>query len=190
LEEDDNDDNNSPKEEVNYHVRARRHSFSPKTDWRRALHDCPILTEPSQNVVSSLGTVETTFNWALAAFTNSQRVAEKHLRLISALLSAFRNSVRARRSLGELPCIWQWNVVLHPEVVNLLVAAHWLGITAVDQSGRTPLEILNDTEIAMEDHKVVFDSSTRSQTANEIIKAQTEVDVCRGIMQKGHSTRA
>jgi chromosome segregation ATPase len=41
--------------------------------------------------------------------------------------------------------------------------AYWHGIVVTDQSGRTPLEILQDSEMLdMEDHQVVLESLTRS----------------------------
>jgi hypothetical protein len=187
LDEDDND--NGPKEEVNYHEGATALFLAIETtDWRRALKFVQESPDQARTWVSSLGTVETTFNWALWRRLPIHEACRREAPawLISALLSAFPESSKSPTQFGELPLHLAVECGAPPEVVNLLVAAHWLGITAVDQSGRTPLEILNDTEmLAMEDHKVVFDSLTRSQqTYDEIIKRhETEVDV----MQRDHA---
>jgi hypothetical protein len=188
-EDEDNDDDNSPKEEVNYHEGATPLFLAVETtDWRRALHIVQASPNQARTWVSSLGTVETTFNWALWRRLPIHEACRREAPawLISALLSTFPESSKSATQFGELPLHLAVECGAPPEVVNLLVAAHWLGITAVDQSGRTPLEILNDTEmLAMEDHKVVFDSLTRSQqTYDEIIKRhETEVDV----MQRDHA---
>ena len=53
-----------------------------------------------------------------------------------------------------------------PEVVNLLIVAYWDGIIAYDQSGRTPLDILDCGEmLARDEHLVVFESLQRCHTA-------------------------
>jgi hypothetical protein len=189
LDEEDDNDDNDPKEEVNYHEGATPLFLAVETtDWRLALHIVQASPNQARTWVSSLGTVETTFNWALWRRLPIHEACRREAPawLISALLSAFPESSKSATQFGELPLHLAVECGAPPEVVNLLVAAHWLGITAVDQSGRTPLEILNDTEmLAMEDHKVVFDSLTRSQqTYDEIIKRhETEVDV----MQRDHA---
>jgi hypothetical protein len=188
LDDEDKDDSDL-KEEVNYHDGATPLFLAVEsTDWRRALHIVQASPNQARTWVSSLGTVETTFNWALWRRLPIHEACRREAPawLISALLSAFPESSKSPTQFGELPLHLAVECGAPPEVVNLLVAAHWLGITAVDQSGRTPLEILNDTEmLAMEDHKVVFDSLTRSQqTYDEIIKRhETEVDV----MQRDHA---
>jgi hypothetical protein len=189
--EDNEDSDDHHKEEVNYHEGATALFLAIEaTDWRRALSILQTCQNQNQarTWVSSLGTVETTFNWALWRRLPIHEACRREAPawLISALLSAFPESSKSATQFGELPLHLAVECGAPPEVVNLLVAAHWLGITAVDQSGRTPLEILNDTEmLAMEDHKVVFDSLTRSQqTYDEIIKRhENEVDV----MQREHA---
>jgi len=53
-----------------------------------------------------------------------------------------------------------------PEVVNLLVVAYWDAIVAQDQSGRTPVELLDTSELLQqEEYRVVYESLSRCHTA-------------------------
>lgn len=184
--------------QVNYHDGATPLFLAIETtDWRRAL---AILQKDERNNssnnnsnsntkeevavvpqaktwVCSLGTVETTFQWALWRRLPIHEACRRQAPawLISALLQSFPASSRCVTQFGELPLHLAVECGAPPEVVNLLVAAHWLGICAQDQSGRTPIEILQDSEmLALEDHKVVFDSLTRSQETLEEIQLEHE----------------
>jgi hypothetical protein len=175
------DEDDTPKEQVNYHDGATPLFLAIETtDWRLALSILEDSSDQARTWVASLGTVETTFNWALWRRLPIHEACRREAPawLISALLAAFPESCKSATQFGELPLHLAVECGAPPEVVNLLVAAHWLGITAVDQSGRTPLEILNDTEmLAMEDHKVVFDSLTRSQQTYDEIMQRHEAEV-------------
>ena len=49
-----------------------------------------------------------------------------------------------------------------PEVVNLIIVANWKAIVTQDQAGRTPLDIINRSELLqLEDYRIVYESLTR-----------------------------
>jgi hypothetical protein len=86
--------------------------------------------------------------------------------LISALLSTYPESASCKTQFGELPLHLAVECGAAPEVVNLLIVADWDGIIAYDQSGRTPMEILDSTELLeQEDHRIVYESLVRCHTA-------------------------
>lgn len=86
--------------------------------------------------------------------------------MISALLSTYPESASCKTQFGELPLHLAVECGAAPEVVNLLIVADWDGIIAYDQSGRTPMEILDSTELLeQEDHRIVYESLVRCHTA-------------------------
>lgn len=185
---DDDDSLDNPKQ-VQYHDGATSLFLAiEQTDWRQALQ--VVEQEPAQTKtwVCSVGTVETTFNWALWRRLPIHEACRRQAPawLISALLVAHPDSSRAVTQFGATPLHLAVECGAPPEVVNLLVTAHWLGIKAQDQSGRTPLEILNDSELLdQEDQKVVLDSLTRSQTTYQEICKEHETEIA--IMQQQHT---
>lgn len=85
--------------------------------------------------------------------------------MISALLSTYPESASCKTQFGELPLHLAVECGAAPEVVNLLIVADWDGIIAYDQSGRTPMEILDSTELLeQEDHRIVYESLVRCHT--------------------------
>jgi chromosome segregation ATPase len=74
-----------------------------------------------------------------------------------------------------------------PEVVNLLVVAYWDGIIACDQSGRTPMEILDNSELLeQEESRVVFESLQRCFNAYTGFQKRTQDAI--NILQKKHKS--
>jgi len=136
------------------------------TDWRRALQIIDGMPEQAAVWVISTGTVETTFGWSLWRRLPLHEACRRQAPawMISALLSSYPFAAEEATQFGELPLHLAVECGAPPEVVNLLVVTYLHGICAQDQSGRTPLEILQDSEmLAFEDHQVVFESLTRSQ---------------------------
>jgi len=82
--------------------------------------------------------------------------------LVSELLSAYPGSSSQATNRGELPLHLAVDKACAPEVVNLIIVANWEAIVAEDQAGRTPLDILDHTELLeIEANKVVFESLQR-----------------------------
>jgi chromosome segregation ATPase len=81
-------------------------------------------------------------------------------------LSTYPESASCKTQFGELPLHLAVECGAAPEVVNLLIVANWDGIIAYDQSGRTPMEMLDSTELLeQEDHRIVYESLVRCHTA-------------------------
>ena len=169
----DSDDENDKDLEVYYNDGGTELFLALEdTDWRKAL--LIIQQKPIQAKiwVISTGTVETTFGWSLWRRLPLHEACRRQgpAWLITALLSVYPSAAKHTTQFGELPLHLAVECGAPPEVVNLLVVTHWHGIMATDQSGRTPLEILQDSEmLAMEDHQVVFESLTRSQETYQTI---------------------
>ncbi|CAB9515601.1 expressed unknown protein [Seminavis robusta] len=135
-----------------------------EVNWREALR----ITEesPSQAFtwVKSTGTQNTTFDWSLWRRLPLHEACRRQAPawLVSALLSVYPEAAKCATQFGELPLHLAVGSGAAPEVVNLIVVAHWEGIACRDKSGRTPIEIWDECELLVdEDHRVVFESLTR-----------------------------
>lgn len=96
--------------------------------------------------------------------------------LISELLSKFPESASSANNQGELPLHVAVDKACAPEVVNLMIVANWKAIATQDQAGRTPLDIIDRSELLqLEDYRVVFESLSRCyKTYMDIQKAAQE----------------
>eukprot|EP00977_Amphora_coffeiformis_P008021 scaffold1803_cov92-Amphora_coffeaeformis.AAC.44 len=150
------------------------------TDWRLALQIAQDEPKQASTWVVSTGTVETTFHWNLWRRLPLHEACRRQAPawFISLLLSIYPSSARQRTQFGELPLHLAVECGAPPEVVNLIIVAHWPAIVATDQSGRTPLSICQDAEmLALEDHKVVHESLTRSMETYQQILNRHEMDM-------------
>lgn len=151
------------------------------TEWRRAL--LLIENDPDQVYcwVVSMGSLDTTTNWSIWRRLPLHEACRRQAPawLISALLSVYPGAAQECTQFGELPLHLAVECGSPPEVVNLLVVAHWHGILKTDQSGRTPRAILLDSDgmLDLEDHKVVYESLLRSEDTYQIILQQHEQQV-------------
>ena len=81
---------------------------------------------------------------------------------MSELLSAFPESSSLTTNLGEYPLHLAVDKACAPEVVNLVIVANWDAIVARDHAGRTPLDIIDHTELLeIDENKVIFESLKR-----------------------------
>lgn len=96
--------------------------------------------------------------------------------MVSELLSQFPESAYKETNLGELPLHLAVDKACAPEVVNLIIVSNWGGIVAQDQAGRTPLDIIDRSELMQfEDYRIVYDSLFRChKTYMEVQKAAQE----------------
>jgi chromosome segregation ATPase len=98
---------------------------------------------------------------------------------VAELLSLFPESAYLETNLGELPLHLAVDKVCAPEVVNLIIVANWRAIVSQDQAGRTPLDIIDRSELMQfEDYRIVYDSLTRChKTYMEVQKTAQEEQV-------------
>jgi chromosome segregation ATPase len=96
--------------------------------------------------------------------------------LVAELLSHYPESAYLETNLGELPLHLTVDKACAPEVVNLIIVANWRAIVSQDQAGRTPLDIIDRSELMQfEDYRIVYDSLTRChKTYMEVQKAAQE----------------
>jgi len=147
-------------------------------EWRDAFDI--IQSHPNQvrTWVRSTGTENTTFNWS---FWRRLPLHEACMRgapawLVSELLSKYSESAKMTTNLGEYPLHLAVDKACSPEVVNLIVVANWNAIVTQDQAGRTPLDIINRTELLQIEHyRIIFESLGRChETYMDIQKATQE----------------
>lgn len=190
-EEDDCDDDDEYEEVTVYDdapstrtaVVLYHHGATPlflkieESDWHAALK--VLETESGQKQVrtwvQSTGTKATTFEWSLWRRLPLHEACRRQppAWFVSRLLSIDPDGASQRTQFGELPLHLAVECGAAPEVVNLLVVAHWSGIAATDQSGRSPLDMLHEAELlCVEDHKVVYESLTRSQQTWDALQQQ------------------
>jgi hypothetical protein len=134
-----------------------------ESHWHKALSY--ITREACETWVQSTGTMATTFQWSLWRRLPLHEACRRQAPawFVSRLLREFPEAACQPTQFGELPIHLAVECGAPPEVVNLLLVAHWPGIAAKDQSGRTPLEILRDVELLnVEDASVVLESLERS----------------------------
>jgi hypothetical protein len=82
--------------------------------------------------------------------------------LIAELLSKSPESACYANNQGELPLHIAVDKACAPEVVNLIIVANWRAIVTQDQAGRTPLDIIDRSELLqLEDYRIVFESLSR-----------------------------
>jgi len=136
-----------------------------------------IESDPKQvrTWVRSSGKEHTTFDWS---FWRRLPIHEACMRrapawLVSELLTTFPESASMTTNLGEYALHLAVDKACAPEVVNLIIVANWKSIIAQDQAGRTPLDIIDQTELLeLESNRIIFESLKRChQTYMEIQKA-------------------
>ena len=91
---------------------------------------------------------------------------------MSSLLTIYPEAAKCATQFGELPLHLAVGCGAAPEVVNLIVVANWEGIAARDKSGRTPVEIWDESELLEgEDHRVVFESLSRCHSTYTLLQS-------------------
>lgn len=173
--------NNLPTSEVYYNEGATPLFLAIEdTEWRQALQIAQEEPRQVSTWVVSTGTVETTFHWNLWRRLPLHEACRRQAPawFISLLLSIYPVAAKQRTQFGELPLHLAVECGSPPEVVNLLIVSYWPALTCTDQGGRTPLNILTDQEmLSMEDHKVVYESLSRSMETYQQIMNRHEMDL-------------
>lgn len=164
----------SQSKEVFYHKGATELFIAIEDmNWEHAVELAEQFPEMAETWVISSGTANTTFNWSLWRRLPLHEACRRQppAWFISALLAIYPAAADKVTQFGELPLHLAVECGAAPEVVNVLLTANWHGICTKDQSDRTPLEILNESEmLAMEDHKVAFESLSRARDTYDDIE--------------------
>jgi hypothetical protein len=153
-----------------------------ENDWNNALSLAQESPKQVRTWVKSTGTVGTTFDWSVWKRLPVHEACRRQppAWLISQLLSVFPESAKKTTQFGELPLHLAVACGADPDVVNLLIAANFSSVATMDQSGRTPLEILNETDLLeLEDQMVVLENLKRSTETYQAVFTAHEAQVKR-----------
>ena len=147
--------------------------------WARATEI--LLTHPEQASIwiLSTGTMNTTFNWSKWKRLPLHEAARRQppTDFMTLLIATYPDAVKAVTQFGELPLHLAVECGASPSVVNLLAVSHWRGCHETDQSGRTPLDVLQENDLLLDpiEHKAVVDALSASALAHEqIVHEHTE----------------
>ena len=147
--------------------------------WERGTEILHSHPEQASIWILSTGTMNTTFNWSkwkrLPLHEAARRQAPTDF--MTLLISTYPDAVKAVTQFGELPLHLAVECGASPGVVNLLAMSHWRGCHETDQSGRTPLDVLQENDLLLDpiEHKAVVDALSASALAHEqIVNEHTE----------------
>lgn len=91
------------------------------------------------------------------------------------LLQAYPEAASLPTQFGQLPLHLAVECSASPEVVNLLLVSYFQGVACTDQSGRTPLQILQDAEVTeIRAHQTVLESLQRANVSWRCIQSAHE----------------
>mmetsp|Transcript_28410 Transcript_28410/g.60879 ORF Transcript_28410/g.60879 Transcript_28410/m.60879 type:complete len:393 (-) Transcript_28410:2208-3386(-) len=128
-------------------------------EWRDAFDIIESSADQVRTWVKSFRTENTTFNDWRRLPIHEACMRRAPAWLISELLSAFPESSSLTTNLGEYPLHLAVDKGCAPEVVNLIIVANWNAIVLQDLAGRTPLDIIDRTELLeFENNKIIFES--------------------------------
>jgi hypothetical protein len=141
--------------------------------WDRATKLLQSNPEQASIWIISTGTVNTTFNWSkwtrLPLHEAARRQPPTHF--MTQLIATYPGAVKAVTQFGELPLHLAVECGASPGVVNLLAVSHWRGCHETDQSGRTPLDVLQENDLLLDpiEHKAVVAALQASAIAHQQI---------------------
>jgi hypothetical protein len=142
--------------------------------------------------VVSTGTVATTFDWSLWKRLPLHEAVRRQppTSFILNLLRVFPNAIRERTQFGELSLHLAVECGASVPVIQLLCLYDWeLCCTAVDQSGRTVLEILKNSDGSVldpDDQSAIIDTITATVTTFHQIHSNHRMEL-RQVRQR-HQT--
>lgn len=146
--------------------------------WRRLpIHEVSVFVYPYFLTCYRKCQVTSTASLILFPYEHTQACRRQAPAwLISELLSKCPESAWKVTNQGELPLHIAVDKACAPEVVNLIIVANWKAIVTQDQAGRTPLDIIDRSELLqLEDYRIVFESLSRCyKTYMEIQKIAQE----------------
>mmetsp|Transcript_33571 Transcript_33571/g.79161 ORF Transcript_33571/g.79161 Transcript_33571/m.79161 type:complete len:394 (-) Transcript_33571:2407-3588(-) len=135
-------------------------------EWRDALDIIESDPQQARIWVRSSGTEHTTFDWSVWRRLPIHEACMRRAPawLVSALLAVFPESASMTTNLGEYPLHLAVDKACAPEVVNLIIVANWEAVVAQDQAGRTPIDIIDQTELLeLEANRIILESLQRGR---------------------------
>ena len=147
--------------------------------WDRGTEILQTHPEQASIWILSTGTMNTTFNWSKWKRLPLHEAARRQppTDFMTLLIATYPDAVKAVTQFGELPLHLAVECGASPSVVNLLTVSHWRGCHETDQSGRTPLDVLQENDLLLDpiEHKAVVDALSASAVAHEqIVSEHTE----------------
>lgn len=147
--------------------------------WERATELLHTHPEQASIWILSTGTMNTTFNWSKWKRLPLHEAARRQppTDFMTLLIATYPDAVKAVTQFGELPLHLAVECGASPGVVNLLAVSHWRGCHETDQSGRTPMDVLQENDLLLDpiEHKAVVDALSASAFAyKEIVHEHTE----------------
>lgn len=130
------------------------------TDWDTALKECNENPGDARIWVKSSGTENTVFNWSVWKRLPLHEACRRQppAILVATLLSIHPEAAMATTHFGELPIHLAVGCGASPDIVNLLIAANFLGVVVRDNGGRTPLEVLQENGEVRADSELIVQS--------------------------------
>ncbi|GKY94500.1 hypothetical protein MPSEU_000415900 [Mayamaea pseudoterrestris] len=144
-----------------------------ESNWKLAFSIAKESPRQVRTWIKSTGTIGTTFVWSVWQRLPIHEACRRQAPawLVSHLLSVFSESASKPTQFGSLPLHLAVECGAAPEVVNLLIAANVSALQAADQSGRTPLDVLHETELLeYDDQKIVLESLTRATETYQAVR--------------------
>jgi hypothetical protein len=147
--------------------------------WDRATNLLQYHPEQASIWILSTGTMNTTFNWSKWKRLPIHEAARRQppTTFMTLLIATYPDGVKSVTQFGELPLHLAVECGASPSVVNLLAVSHWRGCHETDQSGRTPLDVLQENDLLLDpiEHKAVVDALQASALAHEhIVEEHTD----------------
>lgn len=162
-------------------------------DWQRATRVLNSSPQQAEVWIVSTGTIETTFEWSRWKRLPIHEAARRQppARFVTKLIKAYPESVRLKTQFDKLPLHLAVECGAEPAVVNLLAMHHWEGVTEKDQSGRRPIDILQEAVLLdPEEQQAVVDALQASLDTNQALAAQHETHLERTRMVHKNGLRA
>jgi hypothetical protein len=149
-----------------------------ESDWDTARHVLEMLPEQARTWVVSTGTVQTTFDWSiwkrLPLHEASRRQAP--IDLVTKLIQEYPQAIYQKTHFQQLPLHLAVESNASADVVHLFLARYFQAIREPDQSGRTPMDILESVEIIddFEQHALVQKALQAAQRTYELFQQEKE----------------
>jgi hypothetical protein len=144
--------------------------------WDRASKSLRNHPEQASIWVISTGTLDTTFNWSKWKRLPLHEAARRQppTTFMTQLITVYPAAVKAVTQFGELPLHLAVECGASPGVVNLLAVSHWRGCHTTDQSGRTPLDVLQENDMLLDpiEHDAVVAALQSSAAAYQEIVSE------------------
>jgi hypothetical protein len=150
-----------------------------ESDWDTARHILEMHPEQARTWVVSTGTVQTTFDWSiwkrLPLHEASRRQAP--IDLVTKLVQEYPQAIHQKTHFQQLPLHLAVESNASADVVHLLLARYFQAIREPDQSGRTPMEILESVEIIddFEQHALVQKAMQAAVRTWELFQQEKEM---------------